>query len=129
MLDVDEQYRGTGAAGAIVYAGLGTFVPEADIWKGVLRPGAAIQVWADREAFDLLRVGETEEEGKKRRITANDANFFGTSLVFVRYDPNDPNRVLVRHFGRSEWMDKSRWAVWVAANITETGASEGGNDE
>lgn len=118
MLDIDAQYRGTGAAGALVYAGLGTFVPEADIWTGALRPGAAIQVWKHRSAFELLKAGQIEVKGKTRRITAKDANFHGTSVVFVRYDTADPTRMLVRHFDTEEWMKKSSWDVWVAANAT-----------
>lgn len=118
MLDVDKQYRGTGAAGAIVYAGFGTFVPEQDIWSGGLRPGAALQVWRQRKDYELLQAGEIEEKGKKRRINSNDASFFGTSAVFVRYDDENAERMLVRHFGRSEWWEKSNWAVWVAANVT-----------
>ena len=50
MLDVDEQYRGAGAAGALVYTGLCTFVPEEEIWAGALEPGAALQVWRHRKS-------------------------------------------------------------------------------
>src|SRR5205823_2686733 len=64
MLDVDVQYRGTGAAGAMVYAGLGQFVTEAGIWSGQLRPGAAMQVWGSRKDYDLLIAGEIAEGGK-----------------------------------------------------------------
>jgi hypothetical protein len=116
MKDLDLAYRGTGAAGALVYAGLGTFVPEADVFGGGLRPGAAIQVWGDREAYDLLRAGEIAEKGKRRRITEADADFSGTSFVFVRYDTETNERILVRHFGRQEWHKPSDYAVWIAAN-------------
>ena len=40
MLDVGEMYRGAGAAGALVYAGLGTFVGDEEMWTGGLQPGA-----------------------------------------------------------------------------------------
>jgi hypothetical protein len=118
MLDVDERYRGTGAAGALVYSGLGAFVSEDDIWAGKLAPGATLQVWRHKGAYDLLRKGEVTEKGKTRRITDSDANYFGTSYVFVRYDTQSNERVLVRHFGGLEWVGKGDWAVWVAANPT-----------
>ena len=123
MGEIDEIYRGTGAAGAMVYAGLGTFVPEANIWTGGLRPGAAMQVWGNRDAFNLLRKGVVEYKKKKgvtrtRPISPSDANFYGTSFVFVRYDdPKKPTKMQVRHFGTQEWKSKSDYAVWVAANI------------
>lgn len=120
MADIDQEYRGTGAAGALVYAGLGTFVNEAGIWAGDLKPGAAIQVWADKRAYDLLQMGEIrdEETEKPRRIREIDANFFGTSYVFVRYDdPAKPTKMLVRHFGGTQWIDPSYYEVYIAANV------------
>lgn len=116
MRSVDKQYRGAGAAGALVYSGQGTFVPEADIWAGKLKAGAAIQVWAEKTAYDLLQEGEVTENGKTRPITKEDANFLGTSYVFLRYDDTTNDKMLVRHHSRVEWRSKSDWAVWVAAN-------------
>ncbi len=122
MFDLDEKYRGTGPAGAMVYSGLGTFVSEADIWAGKLQPGAAIQVWGSKKDYDLLRAGEIEEKGKKRRIRDTDAVFYGTSFVFVRYDTENLERMLIRHFGSTEWKEKSDYEVWVAANVVTTEA-------
>jgi hypothetical protein len=104
MKDVELQYRGTGAAGALVYSGLGEFVPRADIFKGGLRPGAAMQVWKHKDAYDLLRAGE---------ITEGDANFYGTSFVFIRYDTDTNERILVRHFSGTEWHTQADFDVWV----------------
>jgi Domain of unknown function (DUF4157) len=118
MLDVEEAYRGTGAAGALVYAGLGSFVRQDEIWTGALHPGAAMQVWAHRKAFDLLRAGEVKEGGKRRRVNDSDADFYGTSFVFVRYDTKGTDRILVRHFDSLEWHKQGDFAVWVAANST-----------
>jgi hypothetical protein len=116
MLDVDEQYRGAGAAGALVYSGMGSFVSEGDIWAGRLKPGAPIQVWKHKGSYELLRKGEITKGGKTRRLREGDADFYGTSYVFVRYDTASNERVLVRHFGSLEWVSKGAWAVWVAAN-------------
>ena len=73
-------------------------------------------MWGRRNAYDLLRAGEITQQGKKRRISAADANFFGTSFVFVRYDTATNERILVRHFSGTEWHKRSDFAVWVAAN-------------
>ncbi|MCX9012825.1 MAG: hypothetical protein OIN66_17125 [Candidatus Methanoperedens sp.] len=125
MLDVDSQYRGAGAAGALVYAGIGEFVSESDIWDGKLRPGATLQVWGYKNAYDLLQAGEIEEKGKKRRLTEADAglqgtSFYGTSFVFVRYDSETNEKMRVRHYGETQWKSKSDYEVWIAANIKET---------
>ncbi len=122
MGDIDEVYRGAGAAGAMVYAGLATYVPEADIWTGGLRPGAPMQVWGHKDAYNLLRKGVVEYKvkgvTKTRPIKPNDANFYGTSFVFVRYDnPKNPTQMLVRHFDTPEWVSKTSYKVWVAANL------------
>ena len=114
---VEEKYRATGAAGALVYSGKGTFVPEADIWAGKLKPGAAMQVWFDKAAYDLLVKGEaTDDKGQPRAITKKDANFLGTSYVFLRYEGANQEKVVVRHHSGVEVHPKSDWAVWIAAN-------------
>jgi hypothetical protein len=123
MLDIEERYRATGAAGALVYSGLGSFVQANGIWANGLLPGATIQVWESKAAYDLLIKGETSATGQKRRLRSDDADFSGTSYVFVRYDTENPERILVRHFGRLEWVTKSDWAVWVAANAGQAPTS------
>ena len=122
LLDVPAEYRGTGPAGALVYAGLGEFVSESDIWAGKLEPGAVLQVWGSRDAYDLMRAGQKEENGKMRRINDSDASFYGTSFVFVRYDTETNERMLVRHYGSTEWKSKGSYDVWVAANAVTPAA-------
>ena len=119
MKAVEPQYRGTGAAGALVYAGLGDFVSEADIWAGTLRPGATLQVFKHREAFDLLSRAGDKNKDKTWQKLGDKAFFYGTSYVFVRYESQ--NKMLVRHFGRLESVSRSEWKVWVAANTREPG--------
>jgi hypothetical protein len=108
MMSLPLGYRGTGAAGALVYAGLGKFVSEADIWAGCLKPGAAIQMWRRQKYWEALR------RGHKPRLIGRD-EYTGTSYIFVRYHPLDPSRLLVRHFDRTEWVDRGR-KKWIAAN-------------
>ena len=114
---VEEKYRATGAAGALVYSGKGTFVSEADIWAGKLKPGAAMQVWFEKAAYDLLVKGEaTDDKGKPRAITKKDANFLGTSYVFLRYEGTNNEKIVVRHHSGSRSTRRASWAVWIAAN-------------
>ena len=56
------------------------------------------------------------EDGKTRAIKKGDANFLGTSYVFLRYDDKTNDKMLVRHHSGVEWVSKTEWAVWVAAN-------------
>jgi hypothetical protein len=103
LKSVDEVYRGTGAAGALVYLGKGTFVDQSDIWtKKALLPGAALQVWESKKRFEQLKKGD-------------DIHPYGTAAVFVKYVGNE--EVQVMHFDQPERWKKSKWAVWVGANL------------
>lgn len=103
MKDVDEQYRATGAAGALVFLGVGTFVDQDEIWDDkALQPGAAMQVW--RKKSDVERV----KNGKEPRST-------GTSFVFINYVGEDAMRV--KHFGEFETIKKRTYEYWVGANL------------
>lgn len=103
LLQVDERYRGTGAAGAMVYLGLAEFVDQEDIWTSrTLQPGAPLQVWGSRRGFERLRDGENVHP-------------FGTSAVFLRYEGEDRMRVL--HFDREEVWGRNRFEVWIGANL------------
>ena len=100
---VDEKYRGTGAAGALVYLGAGTFVSQDEIWaQQRLKPGAALQVWGSKQQYERLRKGE-------------DIRTSGTAAVFVKYDGKDKMQVM--HFDRDQTWSKSRYAVWIGANL------------
>lgn len=106
MKELPVEYRAAGSAGLAVYLGLGEFVPESDIWKGKLKPGAVLQVWGSRKNYDLMRAGTTSGE-----------EFYGTNFVFVRYDTENEERMLTRHMGRNEWKSKDDYEVWIAANM------------
>ena len=105
MKDVDEQYRATGAAGALVFLGIGTFVTQDEIWDGkALLPGAAMQVW--RKKSDVERV----KQGKEPKST-------GTSFVFIKYVGE--NSMQVKHFGDFDTIKKSSYQFWVGANLND----------
>lgn len=104
MLDVDEEYRGTGAAGALVYLGQGEFVSQSDIWDvKALLPGAAMQVWKKQSDYDGLKKG-------------TEVSSWGTSFVFLSYAGDDAMKIL--HFDRVETMKKGSFEVWIGANLT-----------
>jgi hypothetical protein len=100
---VEDEYRGTGAAGALVYLGVGEFVDASEIWdhKG-LKPGAAMQVWRKQSDLDRQKNGEAPES-------------IGTSFVFVRYVGDDAMEVL--HFNRLETINRNHFEFWVGANL------------
>jgi hypothetical protein len=100
---VDEEYRGTGAAGAMVYLGHGELVSVADIWVNKkLKPGAAMQVWSKKS--DLERI-------KKGRKPLS----IGTSFVFMEYVGTDKMKVL--HFDAPEVVSRGSYEVWFGANL------------
>ena len=105
LRQVEAQYRGTGAAGVLVKLGQGDFVSESDIWgKQALQPGAALQVWHSRRAYERLKKGD-------------DIHPFGTAAVFVSYVGK--HKVKVRHFEQVEIWPKTRYQVWVGANLRQ----------
>ena len=75
-----------------------------------------MQTWIDPDAFEKIRKGTITEKGKERPLKKRDANFLGTSYVFLRYDDKVPGRIWVRHHWWVEDHDESDWAVWIAAN-------------
>ena len=104
MAEVPEEYRGTGAAGALVYLGKGAFVSEADIWDGrALRPGAAMQGWWDKSGYEDLKAAKAT------------GGVGGTSFVFVEYVGDDKMRVL--HFDQVEVWKRDYFEVWIGANL------------
>jgi hypothetical protein len=104
MSEIPEEYRATGAPGALVYAGRGTFVSEAGIWDDKeLLPGAALQVWGSRSGYESL-VDATATGG-----------VYGTSAVFVRYEGDD--QMVVLHFDRAETWSRDSYDVFIGANL------------
>ena len=64
-------YKGGGAAGAVYYAGLGYLVEWKNIWTD-LQPGAVLQLWESRSAYEKVKYKKGEEPR-------------GHSVIFVRY--------------------------------------------
>ncbi|MCL2177942.1 MAG: DUF4157 domain-containing protein [Proteobacteria bacterium] len=110
MKGMDKKYKGAGAAGALAYLGKGELLSEEDIWVGrKLKPGAPLQVWETEDVYEKVKNGKKIEYAQ------------GTSYVFVEYvkdeDGNDTDEIEVRHFRGSEKLKRSRWGVWIGANV------------
>jgi hypothetical protein len=73
-LDLPEEYRGKGAAGAMAWAKIGTLVDSDGIWRGDLKPGAVIQVWKSPADFDRVKQGDAVVDGS-----------YGHSFIFLNY--------------------------------------------
>jgi hypothetical protein len=103
LMTVPEEFRGTGAAGALAFIGEGDLVDATSIWDDkALKPGAAIQVWDLATDMDRMAEGKEPESG-------------GTSFVFLKYVGDDAMKVL--HFDEVELKKRGWYEVWFGANL------------
>lgn len=79
--EIDEQYRGKGAAGAIAYLGMGELVSASQIWKGELKPGALLQVWDSDAEFEKVFAGDAPDG-------------IGHSFIFLEYKKNQKGEII-----------------------------------
>jgi hypothetical protein len=104
--DVPDEYKGLGAAGAMVYAGVGTLVDTVGVWRGDLEPGAVIQVW-DSEA---------EYENAKKGNSA-----YGHSFIFLNYvytgSAITGMAIADQGYQNGEPLTRKDWGVWFGANL------------
>lgn len=110
-LKIEEKYRGTGAAGAMVQLGMGTMVSEDAIWNGKLQPGAVLQTWKKDTDFKKVRDGERPES-------------IGHSFIFLEYQKNANGDILGMKIADqgTNWaepnvLSRSTFEYWVGANI------------
>ena len=104
--EVEEEYKGLGAAGAIVSEGLGTLVDTDGVWRGALEPGAVIQVWNFSDAVEKVKKGEEAA---------------GHSFVFLNYvyeGSSITGMVIADQGYQSDApLKKSDYAIWYGANL------------
>jgi hypothetical protein len=104
-------YRGKGAAGAMVWKGMGTLVDSTGIWAGKLKPGAVLQTWEAPKAFDRVRDGKSPGS-------------IGHSFIFLNYIKKGSaiTGIAVADQGQGAWsgdpMLRSEFSFWVGANLT-----------
>jgi hypothetical protein len=108
-LALPEEYRGKGAAGAMVWDGRGELVESGDIWAGKLKPGAVIQVWRDGRDPDRVKEGRVPES-------------IGHSFIFLKYTKVGSGitgmKVADQGFFRvGQTVRRGDWGYWVGANI------------
>lgn len=109
-LELSEDYRGKGAAGAIASAGLGTLVDSQGIWSGKLKPGAVIQTWKTTSDYERVRDGDKVE---------NDS--YGHSFIFLNYVYSGSAvsgiAIADQGFQSGDPLAKGEYGFWVAANL------------
>jgi len=112
-LELPEDYRGKGAAGAMVNAGVGTLVESADIWGGKLLPGAVLQTWKVAGDFDRVKDGDSPTS-------------YGHSFIFLNYvyagGAISGIAIADQGFQNDTVLKKADYGYWVAANLNVSAA-------
>ena len=107
-LEIDEQYRGRGSAGAMASIGHATIVEQDEIWMGELLPGAVVQTWKRRRDFEHARDG----------IRASDD---GYSFIFIEYILRDGRivgmRIADEESHRDRILSPSDFEYWIGGNL------------
>ncbi len=115
-LELPEEYRAKGAAGAMAWAGMGTLVDSDGIWRGDLTPGAVIQVWRSAADFDLVKEGNAVVDGS-----------YGHSFFFLNYVKAGSSITGIviadQGFQSGDPLSKGEYAYWVGANLTAAPAA------
>lgn len=113
---VPEEYKGLGAAGAMVYAGHGTLVDMEGIWRGDLEPGAVIQVWGTAADYANVKKGKSA---------------YGHSFIFLNYIYSGSvisgMAIADQGYQNSEPLARGDWGVWIGANLFRNPAREPGH--
>jgi hypothetical protein len=113
---VPEEYKGLGAAGAMVWAGLGTLVDMEGIWRGDLEPGAVIQVWGSTGDYENVRKGNSA---------------YGHSFIFLNYvyagSVISAMAIADQGYQNSTPLVRGDWGVWFGANLFRKPGREPGH--
>jgi hypothetical protein len=112
-LDLPEKYRGKGAAGAMVYAGLGTLVDSDGIWAGKLEPGAVLQTWRVAGDYERVRDGDKPTD-------------IGHSFLFLNYVYSGASvsglAMADQGYQNGTPLVKGDYTYWIGANLFPTAA-------
>ena len=108
-LELPEEYRAKGAAGAIAWAGIGTIIDADGIWAGNLEPGAVIQTWRNAADFERVRDGDAPVS-------------YGHSFIFLNYaySGSGISGVVIADQGYQNRAPLVRgdYGFWVGANLS-----------
>jgi hypothetical protein len=109
-LELPEEYRGKGAAGAMAWARAGELVGSDGIWSGALEPGAVIQTWKSPGDFEDVKSGDAVVDGS-----------YGHSFIFLNYAYSGSaiSGIVIADQGyqSDEPLVKGDYAYWVGANL------------
>lgn len=109
-LELPDEFRAKGAAGAMASAGLGVIVNSDGIWSGQLKPGAVLQVWRADDDFDRVKQGIAVVDGS-----------YGHSFIFMHYKYVEQLIVGIviadQGFQNSSPLSRSDYSYWVGANL------------
>lgn len=115
-LELPEEYRGKGAAGAMAWAGLGTLVDSDGIWRGDLEPGAVIQTWKKAGDYDSVKEGKSIADSS-----------YGHSFIFLNYVYTGSviSGIAIADQGYQSGKPRTKgdYAYWVGANLVTATAS------
>jgi hypothetical protein len=115
-LEIADNVRGRGAPGAMVFAGLGTYVDEEAIWSGGLKPGAVLQTWDLAPDATRVRNGRTPVS-------------YGHSFIFLRYvraadGTIEGIEIADQGFQSGGTISRGDYGWWIGANITISSTRE-----
>lgn len=114
--NVPDWYRGLGAAGAMIWAGQGTFVDTVGVWNGELEPGAVIQVWGTDADYDNVKKGQAA---------------YGHSFIFLNYVYSGSvitgMAIADQGYQNGDPLARGDWGVWFGANLYRKAAREPGH--
>jgi hypothetical protein len=107
-LALPEKYRGKGAAGAIVWRGIGQPVDSDGVWNGALQPGAVLQTWSDPADYGRVKDGESPTS-------------YGHSFIFVKYLWAGFSirgiRIADQGYQSGKPLTRGDYGFWTAANL------------
>lgn len=109
-LNLPQEYRGKGSAGAMTHLGRGSLVDKSSIWNGGLLPGALVQTWKLQSDFERVRDGDP-------------ATNIGHSFIFLEYVKNGSTIIGMKIADQGTGWDDGTLAsgtfdYWVGANLT-----------
>jgi hypothetical protein len=123
------EYRGKGLAGALVYSKLVTFVEN--IMEGGLKPGAVIQYYTSKAAYEKVTKGESITYGEghegtfKEYIYEKDAN--GNPVTDDKGNQKITGIVLADYKGTRELLFSGNYTFF-AANLNDMPKKEAAKD-
>jgi RHS repeat-associated protein len=107
-MDLPNEYRAKGAAGAIAYAKLGELVNDNNLGSG-LKPGAVLQIWRTDGTWDKVFKGKTLTDGEQ-----------GHSAIFLGYNQDGTWKIADQYGINESYKISPGWQIF-GANLYPQG--------